>query len=84
MLQGLQRDIDVPILEQFFPGYPVQAYFEFAPVVSQQSSRIVDDAIQLARAGVPIDPKEIAEKMGYQLATPQASHAGGQPGAFDC
>jgi hypothetical protein len=63
----LQRDIDVPILEQFFPGYPVQAYFEFAPVVSQQSSRIVTDAMQLADAGVPIDPKEIAEKTGYSV-----------------
>jgi len=68
LLSGvLQRDIDLPILNEFFPGYPVQAYFEFAPVVSQQSSRIVDDAIQLASAGVPIDPKEIAEKTGYQL-----------------
>jgi len=68
LLSGvLQRDIDLPILNEFFPGQPVQAYFEFAPVVSQQSSRIVDDAIQLADAGVPIDPKEIAEKTGYQL-----------------
>mgnify|MGYP003734891557 CR=1 FL=1 len=68
LLSGvLQRDIDVPILEQFFPGYPVQAYFEFAPVVSQQSSRIVTDAMQLADAGVPIDPKEIAEKTGYSV-----------------
>jgi phage gp29-like protein len=68
LLSGvMQRDIDIPILNEFFPGQPVQAYFEFAPVVSQQSSRIVEDAIQLAAAGVPIDPKEIAEKTGYQL-----------------
>jgi hypothetical protein len=68
LLSGvLQRDIDVPILNRFFPGQPVQAYFEFAPVVSQQSSRIVSDAVQLAGAGVPIDTKEIAEKTGYDL-----------------
>jgi phage gp29-like protein len=71
----LQQDIDVPILNQFFPGYPVQAYFEFAPVVSQQSSRIVSDAIQLAEAGVPIDPKEIAEKTGYDVK-PEAALMG--------
>ena len=63
----LQRDIDVPVLNHFFPGYPVQAYFEFAPVVSQQSSRVVEDAMRLAKAGVPIDPQEIAEKTGYGL-----------------
>jgi phage gp29-like protein len=64
----LQRSIDVPILERFFPGQPVQAYFEFAPVASQQSSRIVDDAVQLAGAGVPIDAQALAEKTGYAIS----------------
>jgi phage gp29-like protein len=64
----LQRDIDAPILNRFFPGYPVQAYFEFAPMATKESSRVVQDAAQLAAVGVPIDPKEISEKTGYQLA----------------
>ena len=81
LLSGvMQRDIDVPILNEFFPGQPVQAYFEFAPVVSQQSSRIVSDAIQLARAGVPIDPKEIAEKTGYDLKDEYEMEGATSPG----
>ena len=73
----LQRDIDVPILNRFFPGYPVQAYFEFAPVASQQSSRIVSDAVRLAAAGVPIDPVELSEKTGYDLSGQRAVGSGG-------
>jgi hypothetical protein len=69
LLGGVQqRDIDVPVLNEFFRGYPVQAYFEFAPVATKESSRVVQDAAQLAAVGVQIDPREISEKTGYQLA----------------
>jgi hypothetical protein len=44
------------------------AYFEFAPSVSEQSSRVVDDGLKLAKAGVKIDPAELSEKTGYRLA----------------
>jgi len=39
-----------------------------APTQSDQSSRVVDDAVKLAQAGVRIDPEELAEKTGYRLA----------------
>jgi len=78
----LQRDIDVPILNRFFPGYPVQAYFEFAPVASQQSSRIVSDAVRLAAAGVPIDPEELSEKTGYDLRGQSSQLAVGSGGSW--
>ena len=60
--------MDAPLLAEFFPGEPVMAYFEFAPTQSDQSSRVVDDAVKLAKAGVKIDPEELAEKTGYRLA----------------
>jgi len=64
----LQEHFDAPLLAEFFPGQPVLAYFEFAPSVSEQSSRVVDDAFKLSKAGVRIDPAELSEKTGYRLA----------------
>ena len=66
----LQRHIDVPLLNQFFPGQPVQAYFEFSPGTSDVSAQVVDDALRLSEAGYNLDPKELAEKTGYQLVPP--------------
>ena len=63
-----QRDVDLPMLAQAFPGYPALAYFEFAPALSDQASRVVQDAAALAAAGTPVDPAEISEKTGYRLA----------------
>ena len=63
----LQEHVDAPLLAELFPGEPVLAYFEFAPAQSDQSSRVVDDALKLAQAGVKIDPEELAEKTGYKL-----------------
>jgi phage gp29-like protein len=60
----LQHDIDLPLLSEEFPGWPVEAYFEFAPSVSDQTSRVVQDAAQLAAAGVQVDPTDLAEKTG--------------------
>ena len=65
---GFQEHLDAPLLAEFFPGQPILAYFEFAPTQSDQSSRVVDDAVKLATAGVKIDPEELAEKTGYRLA----------------
>ena len=61
----LQRDIDVPLLSEFFPGQPIQAYFEFSPGASDESAQVVEDAVRLAGAGYRIDPKELSEKTGY-------------------
>jgi phage gp29-like protein len=64
----LQRSIDGPLLESFFPGEPVQAYFEFSPGTSAESERVVEDAIRLAGAGYRMDAEEISEKTGYAIS----------------
>lgn len=63
----LQKHFDVPLLSEFFPGQPVLAYFEFAPITGSEVSRVVADAETLARAGVSIDLDELSEKTGYKL-----------------
>jgi len=63
----LQEHLDAPLLAEFFPGQPVLAYFEFAPGVSDQSSRVVDDALKLSKAGVKVALEELSEKTGYKL-----------------
>ena len=73
-----QREIDLPMLAQAFPGYPALAYFEFAPSISDQASRVVQDAAQLASAGFAVDPAEISEKSGYRV-TPMAAAAPAVP-----
>ena len=62
-----QRQFDGPLLEAFFPGEPVLAYFEFAPAATDEASRVVEDALKLAKAGVLVDPEELSEKTGYRL-----------------
>lgn len=63
----LQRDIDKPLLEAFFPGQPPLAYFEFSPVASDQTRQVVQDAVDLSKAGLKIDAGEVAEKTGYRV-----------------
>jgi phage gp29-like protein len=71
-----QREIDQPMLAAAFPGQPPLAYFEFAPCLSDQASRVVQDAAALAAAGMPVDPAQVGEKTGYQLL-PAAGNVGG-------
>lgn len=63
----LQNAIDVPLLQQHFPGQPVQAYFEFSPNLTQETRQVVQDALLLKAAGLEIKPEEISEKTGYSL-----------------
>ena len=63
----LQKHFDLPLISEFFPGQPVLAYFEFAPITGSEVSRVVADAEMLARAGVAIDIDELSEKTGYKL-----------------
>jgi phage gp29-like protein len=70
VLSGLlQREIDLPLLEAFFPGQPVLAYFEFSPVASDQTRQVVQDAVELSKAGLRVDAAEVAEKTGYRVDT---------------
>ena len=63
----LQKHLDAPLLAEFFPGEPILAYFEFAPPAGNEVSRVIEDAVALAKAGVRMDPEELSEKTGYRL-----------------
>jgi len=71
-----QKHLDAPLLAEFFPGQPVLAYFEFAPAVTDEASRVVDDALKLAKAGYGMERAELAEKTGYQLQAAKAKEVG--------
>ena len=62
-----QRQVDLPILQQAFPGEDVCAYFEFAEPSAIDSSRVIEDAVALAKVGVRIELGELSEKTGYTL-----------------
>ena len=68
LLSGLfQEQFDTPLLREYFPGQPILAYFEFAPPAADEVSRVVKDAVELAKAGVRMDLGELEEKTGYKL-----------------
>jgi hypothetical protein len=68
VLSGIMQDqFDGPLLREYFPGKPVLAYFEFAPPAADEVSRVVRDAVELAKSGVQIELGELSEKTGYRL-----------------
>ncbi len=68
LLSGLfQEQFDTPLLSDYFPEQPILAYFEFAPPAADEVSRVVKDAVELAKAGVRMDLRELEEKTGYRL-----------------
>jgi len=69
LLSGLfQEQFDTPLLREYFPDQPILAYFEFAPPAADEVSRVVKDAVELAKAGFWMDARELEEKTGYKLA----------------
>jgi len=69
LLSGLfQEQFDTPLLREYFPDQPILAYFEFAPPAADEVSRVVKDAVELAKAGVRLDLRELEEKTGYKLS----------------
>ncbi|MEI6168026.1 MAG: DUF935 family protein [bacterium] len=68
LLSGLfQEQFDTPLMREYFPDQPILAYFEFAPPAADEVSRVVKDAVELAKAGVRMDLGELSEKTGYKL-----------------
>jgi phage gp29-like protein len=68
LLSGLfQEQFDTPLLREYFPDQPILAYFEFAPPAADEVSMVVKDAVELAKAGVRMDLRELSEKTGYKL-----------------
>lgn len=63
----MQEQFDKPFLARTHQGEPVLAYFEFAKVETQQTSKVLEDAGKAADAGFAIDEKELSEKTGYKL-----------------
>jgi hypothetical protein len=63
-----QKHLDGPLLAEFFPGQPALAYFEFAPPAGNEVSRVIEDAVNLAKAGYRMEAEELGEKTGYRLA----------------
>jgi phage gp29-like protein len=63
----MQRDLDRLVLEAAFPGWPALAYFEFAPAIGEEPSRVIADAAALAAAGYAMDAEELSEKTGYKI-----------------
>ena len=72
----LQNAIDVPLLEQHFPGQPVLAYFEFSPNLTQETRQVVQDALLLKAAGLEVKPEEVSEKTGYSLEVISSENTG--------
>jgi phage gp29-like protein len=70
-----QAQFDTPLLRQFFPGEPILAYFEFVPPTADEVSRVIQDAVELSKAGVRMDAGELGEKTGYSLDTKQERRA---------
>ncbi len=69
LLSGIfQEQFDTPLLREYFPGQPILAYFEFAPPAADEVSRVVKDAVELAKAGVRMDLRELEEKTGYRIS----------------
>ena len=78
LLSGIMQDqFDGPLLREYFPGEPVLAYFEFAPPAADEVSRVVRDAVELAKAGVRSDLGELSEKTGYRLERGERGSEGG-------
>ncbi len=72
-----QKHLDTPLLAEFFPGQPVLAYFEFAPPAGNEVSRVIEDAVELSKAGVKMDVEELSEKTGYRLEPVAGGGSGG-------
>lgn len=69
LLSGLfQEQFDTPLLREYFPDQPILAYFEFAPPAADEVSKVVKDAVELAKAGVRMDLRELSEKTGYKIS----------------
>lgn len=77
--EELQKQIDVPELTWQWPGSPVYAYFELAPVDDEDASAVLDNAVKARSAGMDVDAAQLSEKTGLKL-TPSATPPPAQQG----
>lgn len=72
----LHKQFDEPVLERLHAGEPVLAYFEFAHVDKEDTSKILTDAKTAADAGYKMDESELSERAGMQLTFVGVQKAG--------
>ena len=71
--------LDIPELKRVFgEDVPILAYFELAHEKVSEKGDIIGDAVRLGSVGLQIDPKQITDQTGYNLA--RAAQPG-MPGA---
>lgn len=63
----MQRQFDLPELQQQFPGQPVLAYFELAAQDKEDADALVTRTVSLDGIGFRADVAEISEKTGIKL-----------------
>jgi phage gp29-like protein len=84
-ISGLfQRRIDRDILDKYFPGRPVLAYFKIANPAADETDGYVERLAKLSAAGYQVDAAEVAEKTGMRVTikTPPNLPSGGPGGGF--
>jgi hypothetical protein len=64
----LQKQFDLPLLQAAFPGKPVLAYFELNFQAESNTTEVVDQVLKLSQAGYTVEPEEVSEKTGYEVA----------------
>jgi len=67
-----QKEIDMPLLDATFPGQQHLAYFEFSPMASEQTQQVVDNAVDMAKAGIAVNTGELQEKIGLRIEDTEA------------
>lgn len=72
----MQLQFDKPLLEEKYPGDPILAYFEFAPIDEKETARHADNAVKFGQAGYAIEDAHLSEVTGYPLryVGAQAAH----------
>ena len=64
-----QNWIDIPELKRVFgDDVPILAYFQLAHQQVAEQPDIIGDAVRLGGVGLQIDPKQITDQTGYNLA----------------
>lgn len=75
----LQKQFDRQILNHYFPGESILAYFDLAANESVDPGTILDHAVKAKQAGFDMAADEASEKTGYTFTRSAPSGLGGPP-----
>jgi phage gp29-like protein len=62
-----QRAIDIPFIQQRFPGQPVLAWFDMNAEEPKDVSAVVENISKLAAGGYYVEPEQVQEKTGLRV-----------------